>query len=781
MCILASSETAPLPDHLYTRGLLSGKHSDITVYAFGSKYPLHRLLLDRAPFFSTALSEPWFEISSKEITLHPEDMDSNITQTAFEMALKRIYGCSYAEDEDQEAVGLFATGCWLEMADLIDSSINCLLRQMCPAKLASMIRLVTSNYYGKAGDRILGAAKAMLCREGWEMPIRFWDGISGDIVREIVGGDGFYVPGEWDRWLLAKRILDRRLRARATEAGLADSCGKVIQAPPTSMNFMAIRFDTVYRKNAATGGRGTSEAYDPWLALYTCPDIAALLVLLDEGIHYVHLSFEHLQRIREQRDVLGLPLMPEKVISNALWMSMELRQRIVNARESETEDLGLSQLAEEAAVEIPVLSDGGVHTLDPSNTSNIVSNRAAGKQPQPREDEIEEDEMESGSWDGNGKPRKFWIPHVDATYPMGGNPDAVPARSSTNRHLSRLSASLDPQDLQWASDFASSAQERPQTPHRSVATEPSPPVSYTLYPPFRFSAEFPNPRVLKEKKRVYSSTVWYAGSLWNVYVQKIETPKNTQLGVYLHRERHREGSDDYITSMLHNSVDERIGHLEREMLMKGRNTRNRHSQPTNRHYVEEEASGSSGDPEPSLLGGPSTPHRQSTALSGLLRHQNITKASETPATLTLSSLPDRPFDPDADSDYDAASELPKQNKEKVRVPALPPYVDARPTIKTYFKIYTPSKGGRMLSVYESAPDQFNFSQSWGWKSSNMVLDDGVGMEEGRREGRLRFMVVIGEFCNMCLLIVELIFASRKHLADGTIANDGLGFLGARRL
>ena len=59
----------------------------------------------------------------------------------------------------------------------------------------------------------------------------------------------------------------------------------------------------------------------------------------------------------------------------------------------------------------------------------------------------------------------------------------------------------------------------------------------------------------------------------------------------------------------------------------------------------------------------------------------------------------------------------------------------------------------MLSVYESAPDSFNFSQSWGWKSSTMVLDDALcgydgGVDggvngKGGRDGRLRFMVVIG--------------------------------------
>lgn len=53
----------------------------------------------------------------------------------------------------------------------------------------------------------------------------------------------------------------------------------------------------------------------------------------------------------------------------------------------------------------------------------------------------------------------------------------------------------------------------------------------------------------------------------------------------------------------------------------------------------------------------------------------------------------------------------------------------------------------MLSVYESAPDRFNFSQSWGWKSSTMIMDDGMlgyeGSGEPKKPGNLRFMVVIG--------------------------------------
>ena len=57
----------------------------------------------------------------------------------------------------------------------------------------------------------------------------------------------------------------------------------------------------------------------------------------------------------------------------------------------------------------------------------------------------------------------------------------------------------------------------------------------------------------------------------------------------------------------------------------------------------------------------------------------------------------------------------------------------------------------MLSVYESAPDRFNFSQSWGWKSSTLMLDEGLlgvgdepGVDDvkvnGRSDGKLRFTV-----------------------------------------
>lgn len=743
---------------------------------------MHRLILDRAPFFTTALSEPWIESQSKEVNLYPEDIDSTITQAAFELAIKKLYGQDISRECDAEAVGLFATGCWLEMQDLIDSSIESILRQMTPEQLAPLIRLVTTNYYGRSGDRILESAKAMLSRNGWEMPLKYWDGMPGDIIREMVASDGFFIHSEWDRWVLAKRLLDRRLRQAAVDAGLIERGRKPTPKAPNSLSLMAVRFDAVYRQNTLTSP--LSDNNSPWLALYTNPDIERILVLLDEGIHYIHMDYEQLDAIRNARDIFGLPVMPERVISDALWQQLALRRMVLNANDA-AQELGLCKSPPQ-----------------PVTTSTGPSSK--GKQKAILQTPSEERDIDSGSWDGNGKPRKFWIPSADCNIVLGNGTDPVVTTSNSfQRHATRLSATIQPEDAQWATDFASSPSTmanpntridhpaRPTSAGGSNAGQPKP-IAYTEFPPFRFSAEFPNPRYLKEKKRVYSRTVSYAGSLWNIYIQKVRSAKNVQLGVYLHRAKEREPDEQAGLSQQNvGSVDERIGQLEREMLLRSeRRERRRSNRAPPDSTGEEDTSGSGDNADGALVSTGSRNPLFSTSSVGRRRSgMNSARARDPSSALQAftSPLPDEdadastypPIDPASDDEFDDSDEdepastypnpsvshlYPRRSRDAM--PAMPSYVDGRPTIKTYFKIYSPSKGGRMLSIYESAPDRFNFSQSWGWKSSTLMLDEGVLnaanntaengattdeappleiLEEKKKtgEGKLRFMVVIG--------------------------------------
>lgn len=671
------------------------------------------------------------------------------------------------------------------MQDLIDSAIESILRQMAPDTLAYLIRLVTTNYYGRSGDRILESAKAMLSRNGWEMPLKYWDDMPGDIIRELVGSDGFFVNSEWDRWVLAKRLLDRRLRQAALEAGLIQRGQRPLPQAPQSIRLMAVRFDGVYRQHSLTTTQAASNAQNDWLALYTNPDIERILVLLDEGIHYIHMEYEQLSYIRNARDIFGLPVMPEKVISNALWQQLSLRQIVLNADES-AQELGLCQAPPEPeTANTATMMEGGV----------VVK----GKQKVDTSTPVESD-LESDSWDANGKPRKFWIPSSDCNIVLGNGADPVVTTSSSfQRHATRLSASMQPEDAQWATDFASTPSNmanpntrmdntfRPISAGGSNAGQPKP-IAYTEFPPFRFAAEFPNPRFLKEKKRVYSRTVSYAGSLWNIYIQKVRSAKNVQLGVYLHRakEESNEPAHNSVSQPNNGSVDARIGQLEREMLMRSDRREHRRStrEPFSDQTAEEDTSGSGGDPDATLVSTARTPRfssdisrRRSSAMPHIstrnlsrFQFQHSTSSPADGEGLNSPAFPMDTYSPldhdigssdDDDEELDTAYPNPSlmssaQRKSRLAIPALPPYVDGRPTIKTYFKIYSPSKGGRMLSIYESAPDRFNFSQSWGWKSSTLMLDEitingstdeaigetgAVPMKKG--DGKLRFMVVIG--------------------------------------
>ncbi|RMZ92398.1 hypothetical protein DV736_g376, partial [Chaetothyriales sp. CBS 134916] len=704
------NDTSTLTGHLFHHGFVEGIHSDITVVAFGQRYRLHKLLLHRVPFFASAFSGAWAESSANEMVLYLEEIDFNITQVAFELAIKRIYGIQFPQLEEQEAVGLFAAASWLDMPEVVESSVDSILRQMDISTVHELIGLVTTNYYGKPGDRILASVKAVLCREGWEMPYSLWDNIPSELIREVVGADPFFVPSEWERWFLATKILNRRLKAKAIEAGLISNEGAFLYPKPSSLGSFAIRINTVCRRESGLAStQHVSEKHEPWIALYTSPEVAPLLVLLDEGVHYVHLSFEQLQKIRSHRDILGVPVLPEQLISDALWMSMELRQRILNADENDL-DLGLAEIANEADIA--------------SLTNNAVSPRDTKGKQREHTRKSSTDEQFSTSQDGRTKTRKFWIPASDVSCVIGGTREAngaANATSSSDLHaISQLSVSMVPTDLSWASDFVLDSG-RPLPRNADSDT----PQQYSKFPPFRFAAEFPHPGTLKDKKRVYSGTVWYAGSLWKLYVQRVHSSKSHQLGIYLHRAK--DVSDEPVGHVIPaRSMDERELHL-----------RKNEGRP---HIWRGEDESSSSHSRPIVARSEERPGKGSNMVvkdEGLERAYGVSNSqvnvngSKAASNWIESELQDQ--------------ELLLANRQ-YSVPTVPPYLDNRPVIKTYFKIYSADKAGRMLSIYESAPEEFVMNKSWGWKSSAFGFDEGqLGYEMGRtgKDCKLRFMCLIG--------------------------------------
>lgn len=54
---------------------------------------------------------------------------------------------------------------------------------------------------------------------------------------------------------------------------------------------------------------------------------------------------------------------------------------------------------------------------------------------------------------------------------------------------------------------------------------------WTPFPPVRFGVEFWGVNGLREKGRLHSQTIWYAGSLYNVYVQVVRKKDGKDKGL----------------------------------------------------------------------------------------------------------------------------------------------------------------------------------------------------------------------------------------------------------
>ncbi|SCV67214.1 BQ2448_5860 [Microbotryum intermedium] len=122
-------------------------------------------------------------------------------------------------------------------------------------------------------------------------------------------------------------------------------------------------------------------------------------------------------------------------------------------------------------------------------------------------------------------------PHPDSTPSLGlGPPSPIPPRKPNS-------------PLSYGPDgfFGLAREQRLGTrggPHRGVLPGSSLDLSseWVEYAPLRLSAEFWGVTALRDNARLYSNTFFYAGSFYNLYLQRLQRKGGNQLGIYLHRQ-----------------------------------------------------------------------------------------------------------------------------------------------------------------------------------------------------------------------------------------------------
>ncbi|KAK9368977.1 hypothetical protein V1509DRAFT_622106 [Lipomyces kononenkoae] len=637
----AEDSSDGLAEFLYTRGFLQGACSDVAIRVFGRDYALHRLILDRSPFFSMLFSGPWRDALCETLELSITD-DPNMTQEAFDLAIARLYGHCDPIAETKHAMSLLAVASFLDMQDLIESSVGLIIRSLTVDNLSEVLRFAMNNNYGAASTRLVNSCKNILYCDGWEMGVERWDGIPTAIAAEIVGGNPFFVPTEWDRCMFVIDLINWHLthhgqRGESPVSDIIDGSKSMTTESSSeideSVKTSEVKAECVVDKDVH------AHETDEQGVIY---DLAPLHQAMEGGIHYVHFTFEQIQELDAMRDVTGERVVRAETLREAVWANLSLRQKILTCP-LDSPSLGLVRKG----------------PLPPPNAS--------------------------------GRRTAYVIPSNDETTLEVGASSSPHADSiSKEKPLSGCSDEEEDEELSW-----------------------------TRFPPYRFSLEFKHVSKLREEKRVYSGTIWYAGSYWNIYIQKVKQRKSVvQMGVYLHRvkDAHVQRASDTsvtVTAVDRASRSHSVSHendqieftMEAEVEHEGWGIPRSHSMALDDIHITVS--------EADMLGRGTSTVAQNTTGSNV---SYLFTRSSSHVTSTHNTLPE--------------------------------YIDDRPMISTYFEIFTPSrKGKHAITCFSSSPDLFSFSKSWGWKSTTLCapVDDQqlMAADEEANDINLKFMIVLG--------------------------------------
>ncbi|KAI0327323.1 hypothetical protein GY45DRAFT_1347855 [Cubamyces sp. BRFM 1775] len=400
--------------------------------------------------------------------------------------------------------------------------------------------------------------------------------------------------------------------------------------------------------------------------------------LFREGIYYANLNLDDLMAISgDVSPSTGKPFVPLPVLQSAHWNQSALYHRITSrpAGSSSPTLSPAGSAAKELGLGVPP-AEIPKHTVHPEEQDKAFF-------PIPGDSSLrlgDSTGLEGAS--------------MEQLFDMGSAKKGV---NSTEANFFGLEQARRP-----ASAFAASSSEGVNgnsSASANVGGTTAAVTQWTAHPPFRFAVEFWDVDALKEKSRLHSHTIWYAGSLYNVYVQVVRK-KGVQLGIYLHRQ----STVDPIPA----SSAPAVGVLP--------------SPPP--RTVGRGPSASVSSPRPaSLVGSGSAGTHSPTPMSPLARTSTTVSMPNSPASASSSPLSSSL--PNGNGFARSSANLHGSSHSIGASPSMPlslpvtlpamaaaaappqPYRDPRPAVSAYFTIACASATGASLTRFTSAPDVFS--------------------------------------------------------------------------
>ncbi|KAG8931727.1 hypothetical protein FRC01_000930 [Tulasnella sp. 417] len=502
-------------------------------------------------------------------------------------------------------------------------------------------------------------------------------GLTARWVRGLISSDDFFINGgERERYDFATRVVEMRRR----ELKLASAI------------------------EAAEGEDELDEQEEAeWEKLFRT------------GFYYSHMSFDDLRQVQNDRSAItGKPFVALQILKTAHWNQAVFRSQIMSLpsvgspRSSSPNNRGRNSESSPPA--------SSTQSDIPSNANLLSTSDIVAQAP---ELSLDHENTYNGFFPvfGDGSQKvggDITRQQIDGIAREAASSDDMPASDTrTHRRLDHTNFfGLTLNGRKIGKDFG------------TVKEDYGPAAKWTENEPCRFSVEFWGVETLKPSQRLYSNTFWCMGSLWNVYVQ-IVRKKGLQLGVYLQRQSpvdpvppHSIPSVPGSTLSSPHPASVPLHHTD--------------SLPTITHVE-----------RPTTPGTPGLPMTTPRARPWAIPHHAQSMSALRPSTPGTSVSPPRQAilpgttPPSAGSAFSSTTFSPS-----VTSPAGPltahstpphsPYRDPRQSLKAYFSISCPSATGASSTKFSSAPDVFNVTQSWGWKSSK--AEEWVDFDAASAEG-----------------------------------------------
>lgn len=652
-CPYGCCSTPSIPEYLFNNGLLKGTHYDVVIKAFNKKYKLHRLFLDQSPYFKSLFS--W---------------STNTTDAGAKTKGRTLSSNSDSDadsdsdsDSDSETILPYRKVYNLSFDEPEGEEYDSEKGPFLVSQRQKSFELVISRLYGAAN-----------LQEEYKIPYNMIEMGQYLAISDIVCTSTDYIIKHMDISNIAENLRF------ATNADYGSASQRIIEngkgilcsngwekgpeawdGIPTAVIAEIVGEDYFFVPNEWDRCIFIIKLIERRLELKSevlldeNNDISCLKKVLNEKIYYCHIPPYQLQDLEELCDINGDNYIEPQVLHAALWQTVQLETFVTRSNDS------------------------------PHLDTIITSPTQPSK---------------NHSW--------FKVPSKDET--LSGLPkelDILLKRSLSTSVNNQLN-SHDSKITQGRESISSNDELS-----TNFVSEDSIDrfFNWTKIPPFRLSLTFANVSELPTDKRVYGKTFWYAGSYWNLYLQKSYIPsKNSyQVGVYLHR-AHNGSSNTSSKSGLINP-DVFANNVNYRSFPKNYNR--------NSNKIEPYATSSLG-----------------------CGHNNSDSVDKLKMEMTDLSLADENksfFGGLANGDN-----MNKVSKKKNKKQSIINYEDNRSAIKVYFIIFTPSRrSAPTITSFLSVPNDFSKSQSWGWKSNNMCVfnEDGTFVEG--QDPDLKFMILLG--------------------------------------